>query len=84
MWHPVTSHPTRDTPSPRAQVWALEQKARRRLAALRVAQEATRASTQGPLQWAGAAADEFPPGFAEFAQARAKATSIARADSSAA
>lgn len=77
MWHVVTTDLTRDPPSTPAHVWALEQETRPRAAADKAAQAAIRASRQDPLQWAGAAADEFPPGFAEFAAARTRGVSVA-------
>lgn len=80
MWHAVTSDSTPDSAVARGP--GLQQEARRRGIADEVAQEATRVSSEGLLEWAGAAAEEFPPGFAEFAQARARAISVARDDPS--
>lgn len=82
MRHAVTTDPTRDPPSPQAHRRALEQQTRRRSAPAEAAKDATRASRQGQLQWAGAAAAEFPPGFVEFAEARARGISVACADPS--
>lgn len=82
MWPAVTTGSTPD--SAVARVPRLEQDARRRAAADEVAQEGTRVRSEGPLGWSGAAADEFPAGFAEFVEARARAISVAHADPGAA
>lgn len=46
------------------------------------AQENAREGLRDPHPWVGAAADEFPPGFAEFAEARGRGMAIARANPS--